>query len=70
MSKIIKVELTNKELERLNLLLTHNEATVEGYIPFLIFKEYLLHDFRSRLLKENLEDKSFSFLNSEALLRS
>lgn len=68
MSKIIKVELTDKEFERLNLLLTHNEATVEGYIPFLIFKEYLLHDFRSRLLKENLEDKSFSFLNSEALL--
>lgn len=68
MSKIIKVELTDKELERLNTLLKHYEATIEGYIPFLIFKEYLLHDFRSSLVGKNLEDKSFACLNSEVLL--
>ena len=68
MSKIIKVELTEKELERLNILLKHYDATVEGYIPFLIFKEYLLHDFRSTLVKENSNENRCVALNSEVLL--
>jgi len=67
MSKIIKVELTDKEFERLNLLLTHNEATVEGYIPFLIFKEYLLHDFRSSLVGEKFNKNRCVASNSEVL---
>lgn len=57
MSIILKVELSEKELGRLNLLLAHYETTVEGYIPFLIFKEFLLHDFRSCFGKNLIEKK-------------
>lgn len=66
MSKILKIELSDKELERLNILLNHYETTSESYIPFLIFKEYLNHDFRFAFEK-NLNEKRCVASNNEVL---
>lgn len=65
MKKIV-IELNDNEYECLEVLLLHHDTTQEKYIPFLIFKEYLLHDFRS-LKNEKFNEKECVALNSGVL---
>lgn len=64
--KKIEIELSDDEYECLEVLLLHHDTTKEKYIPFLIFKEYLLHNFRS-LKNEKLNEKECFALNSGVL---